>query len=781
MPLKSQFRGAALITVLLWLALLAGAGLLIHQRLRISGDLRLFMPAAHDATGRLLLAEVSAGPAARLLLVSIQDAAPEALAATSQKLSAALRADPAFGFVSNGEQRLDMVPDALLPYRYLLSPTLDTNHLDSDYLRGQLQQREQDLASPAATLLTPLLPRDPTLELLKILQAWEPATQAQQLFDVWFNPAGNAALLIAQTRTAGFDPNEQRQAIETLRRHFNEVRGSAAMQLTIAGTGAFAVTMQARSEADARLAAVLDSVGMVLLMLLAYGSIRRVLLGALPLATAGICGLGAAAALFDSVHGITIAFGFTLTGVALDYPIYLFSNEQPGVRPVDVARIIWPTLATAVTAVCIAYVAFLVSGVLGLAQLATFNIVGLTAAGLCTRYLLPRLLPIGARDHGEGRLATLLTNFTGRLPALPWLPPVLAVAALVAVISIPGPWWDNDLGHLTPVPQAMVREYESLQQALGAPDVRYLLALQGPTPDAVLTREEALQAELDSLMTQHAIGGFDLAARYLPSAAVQRRRQAALPDAATLQRNLNLAATGMAFRPGLFAPFLADVASARSLPPLTVDTVAGTPLALTVGSLLQQRDGGWTGLVTLTDVRQPETLAAAASAGGFQLLDLKQAAEDLVTHQRQRIVASMAIAAVLLVLVVAVSCRSLRRTLRVVTPMALSTLVTLALLHGFGVALNLFHLIALVLAAGLGLDYGLFLERASREPAAHRRALHAVAICATAACVVFAVLGSSALPVLRSIGITVVLGVASNFVLSQLLIRRSPSSGRESQ
>src|SRR3984957_11358963 len=419
MPLSRAQRGSARFTALLWLALLAGAGLVIHHSLRISGDLRLFMPAPHDAVGRLLLEEVSEGPAAKLLLLSIQGAPPEELAATSQKLSAALRADPAFGFVSNGEQRLDMVPDALLPYRYLLSTTLDTNHLDADYLRGQLQEREQDLASPAATLLTPLLPRDPTLELLKVLEAWEPAHQAQQLFDVWFNPAGNAALLIAQTRTAGFDPNGQKLAIETLRRHFNEVRSGTAMQLTIAGTGAFAVTMQARSEADARLAAMLDSAGMVLLMLLAYGRLRRVLAGAPPLATAGICGLGAVAALFNSVHGITIAFGFTLTGVALDYPIYLFSNEQPGVRPLEVARAVWPTLATAVAAVCVAYLAFLISGVLGLAQLATFNIAGLAAAGLCARYLLPRLLPMGVRDHGTGVLPTALVNFTSRLPAMP--------------------------------------------------------------------------------------------------------------------------------------------------------------------------------------------------------------------------------------------------------------------------------------------------------------------------------------------------------------------------
>jgi predicted exporter len=767
-------RGSARITALLWLALLAAAGLVVHHSLRISGDLRLFMPAAHDAVGRLLLEEVSEGPAAKLLLVAISGAPPAALAATSQKLSAVLRADPEFGFVSNGEQRLDMVPEALLPYRYLLSATLDTQPLDRDYLRAQLQEREQDLASPAATLLTSLLPRDPTLELLKVLESWEPAQQAQQLFEVWFDKEGKAALMIVQTRGAGFDPAAQKLAIDTLRRHFDAVRTRPAMQLTVSGSGAFAVTMQARSEADARLAAILDSVGMVLLMLLAYGSPRRVLLGALPLATAGLCGLGAAAALFSSVHGITIAFGFTLTGVALDYPIYLFSNEQPGVPALTVARSIWPTLATAVAAVCIAYLAFLVSGVLGLAQLATFNIVGLAAAGLSTRYLLPRLLPVGAHDYGASWIAAALARLSARLPALPWLAPVIAVMAFTALLGVRGPWWDTDLGHLTPVPEAMLREYESLQQALGAPDVRYLLALQGPTADALLSREESLSKSLDTLTAHHAIGGFDLASRYLPSTAVQRRRQAALPDGKTLQDSLDQAATGMAFRRGLFAPFLTDVARARTLPPLTEATIAGTPLALTVGSLLQPRDGSWTGLVTLTDVRQPQRLAqlAATSNGTLQLLDLKQAAEDLVSNQRQRILESVAAAAVLLLLVVAATCRSFRRMLRVVTPMGLSTLVTLALLHGAGVALNLFHLIALVLAAGLGLDYGLFLERASHDEMAHRRALHTVTICATAACVVFAVLGSSALPVLRSIGITVVLGVACNFVLSQLLIRR---------
>jgi predicted exporter len=38
----------------------------------------------------------------------------------------------------------------------------------------------------------------------------------------------------------------------------------------------------------------------------------------LPLASAGLAGLAAVAALFDGVHGITVAFGITLLGGVQD-------------------------------------------------------------------------------------------------------------------------------------------------------------------------------------------------------------------------------------------------------------------------------------------------------------------------------------------------------------------------------------------------------------------------------------------------------------------------------
>jgi predicted exporter len=131
---------------------------------------------------------------------------------------------------------------------------------------------------------------------------------------------------------------------------------------------------------------------------------------------------------------------------------------------------------------------------------------------------------------------------------------------------------------------------------------------------------------------------------------------------------------------------------------------------------------------------------------------------------------------VLLVIVVWVALRDRHRVWRVLAPMALTTLIILAVLRGTGVSLTLFHLIALVLAAGLGLDYALFFEHAEDNPLEQGRTLHALLVCALSTLMVFALLSLSTLPVLRAIGVTVTIGVIANFVLALLLTRPTPRS-----
>ncbi|KRD31294.1 hypothetical protein ASE35_14875 [Lysobacter sp. Root916] len=765
---------------LLWLAALALAGWAISGHLELSGDLRRFMPSARTPAQKLLIDELGEGPGSRLLLVALSGDTPQTLATQSQAMRAALATKPEFKLVANGaDLGLDAIPERLRPYRYLLSPTLDSQAFDAAYLGEELQARVQDLGSPASAMLEPLLPNDPTLETLKLAEAWQPANAPQRLHGVWFDRAGREALLALETRAAGFDPTGQQAAVDAIRAAFAQARGASKAQLTLSGPGAFSVEIGGRTAREASLIGTIDSLVFVLLLWLAYRSWKAPLLGGLPLASAGLAGLGAVALMFDGVHGITVAFGFTLIGVAQDYPIHLFSHQRPGLSPWASARALWPTLGTGVASTCIAYLTFLVSGVDGLKQLAVFTIVGLGTAALTTRFLLPALIDPSPRDAADSAWLARAWAALARLPRLR-VPAMLALAALALGVAwlAPGAFWQNDLAKLTPVPADALARDAQLRGELGAPDVRYVIALEAGDAEAALRASERLLPALQTLRAQGAVAGYDLAARYLPSAATQRARQIKLPGAATLDAALASAVVDSPFRADAFAGFAADVAAARSAPPLIAADLDGMPLAASVAGLLLQRPGHATALVSLNGLKDPAAVARVASAHGAQLLDLKQASESLVAAYRGRVLLALGLAAVLLTLTVWIALRSPRRVLRVLAPMALTTLLILAVLRGLGIELNLFHLVALILAAGLGLDYALFFDHAGDDYAEQLRTLHAVIVCSLTTLLVFALLASSSIPVLRAIGATVALGVAFNFVLA-LLIVREPASMRE--
>jgi predicted exporter len=772
-PLERQRAVRRWAQVAVWIALIAALSWYVQRDLKVGTDMRLFMPSPTTPEQRLLLEEVGEGAAARVLVVGLADAPAEQLAEISSTLAASLKDSSHFRWAANGDVALDVVPEELLPYRFLLSSTLDTQALDADYLHRQLLMRAQDLASPAGAFLEELLPRDPTLELVTMLNGWQPQQQPARQYDVWFDRAGRQALLVLETVAGAFDSDRQRQALDELQAAFAAAARGTPATLTVSGNGVFSTMIEKQARSEATGLGIAATVGMVVLLLVAYRRLTNVLLGALPLASAGVAGLAAVSMLFDSVHGITLAFGFTLIGVAQDYPMHLFSHQRAGRTPLEVVRELWPTLVTGVASTCIAYFTFLFSGVVGLGQLACFTVTALAVAALTTRFVLPRLTVVVPRDHGDSRFLERLWHCIESIPHPSWLAPALAAACVAALLLNKQPMWENDLSTLTPLPLPMLERDQALRAELGTPDVRYLMAVEATDNEQALERLARLQAPLDGWVQRGVIDSYDSAARYLPTRQLQLQRQQKLPDAATLRSALQAALQGTPFRADAFEPFLADVEHARSLPPLALAQLQRTALGSSLEMLLLNRETRVTALVTFTGVRDPQALRAGAAALGSDvtLLDLKDASETLIARQRSRILWSLAVASLLMIGVVSLALRQPQRVYRVLAPMALTTLLVLTILQLGGVSLSLFHLIALILAAGLGLDYALFFEHAADDPREQRRTLHAVLVCSLSTLMVFALLSTSSLPVLRAIGITVTLGVISNFVLALLLTR----------
>lgn len=758
----SNARRYALIAIALLLALGAWAAV----GLKLDSDLARFMPPARDADQRLLRGELGSGPASRVLLLAI-DAGDDVTDATlSRQVAARLRADAAFSQVLNGEIDEAALLDTLLPLRFSYSPAMDQALFDADGLYQVLIERLADLGGAGGEAFETLLAHDPHFLTLALAESWRPLQEPELREGVWFTGNGEALLLV-QTRAAGFDPQAQAAAIATIRATFAELAPADA-SLILTGPGSFSARMSERVAGEAGLLGGIAVVSLMVMLLVAYRSVLFVLASALPLACAAAAGVIALRLGFDQAHGITLAFAFTLIGVAQDYPVHLLSHLHPGTSPRDTARSLWPALRLGVASTAIAYASLFSGHAEGLAQLAVFTIAGLLTAALVSRYLLPVILPMPQRDVLDHPGFTRWAGRLDRMDAGIWpVLPVLALAGLALMFGAQRPWWNNDLASLTPLPPQWLMEDARLRAELASPDARYLLLLSATDRESVLRLSEALAPRLTGLVESGGLADHGLPSRYQPSARVQAWRLSRLPAPEVLRAALADAAEASGFDAAYFEPMVQDVAAARQpdaparIEQALTASVAGERLAATFRSF----DGREHALVQLSGLTDPQAvIAAVADYDDVRLLDLKQVAETMVVDFRQRVVSGLgvAVAAFCVLLLVGLG---LRRFFRVLPPVLLGLVATVAVLRLLGIELTLFHLIALMLAAGLGMDYALFFNHAN-DNADRYRTLHAVLISAASTLLVFGLLAASAIPVLKAIGTTVAIGVTAQFVLA---------------
>ena len=754
----------------LWLLALTAAALFVATAPAPTSDLTQFLPSGATEQQRLMLDELQRGPGTRLVIAAISGAAPRTLANTSVALADKLRRLASVGLVFNGRLQLPAPEhDALFRYRYLLTGGADTARFNEPALHAALTKRLRELASMAGPLLNKTeLAADPTGAYRSLLTARAPGTEPPIRDGVWFSKDGKRALMLIHLKSRGFDLDAQQGTIAAIRGAFSEVGGSK-QKLELTGPAVFAVDARTAVSSAMRRLSVYASLGVAFLLLIAFRSIRITLLAAVPLVTAVLAGMASVLVTYGQIHGIALAFGVTLVGVAVDYPVHLFSFGAGKVSTADAARNVWPTLRLGALTTCIGYGALLFSGFGGLSQLGLFAVTGLLAAALTTRWVLPYLVRQGSRTS-DGRIAHWLERVTSAKRGHRVLGLAL-LAACVAIALQQGRFWESDLAQLSPIPEAAKRLDRSLRAQLPAPDVRRVLIVTGPTAEAVLQSSEHLRPGLVSLTRAGALTGFDLPSKLLPSTRLQRERRTALPDEQTLRRTLDKALAGLPFRPGVFEPFVHDVAASRTLRPLAPSDLKDTPAGLGLETLLHRRGDTWVGLIALHGVGDPDQVRTLARRSGpnVHFLDLAEQASALVKAYRNEALALCAVGTLLILLVLWVALRDARATARVVLPVGAAVTCTAAVLPAIGQPLTIFHVTSLLLVLGIGLDYALFFERLRQHDEERDATAVALLVCNATTLLVFGILATSTVPVLVSIGSTVAIGAPLSLIFAALI------------
>jgi predicted exporter len=768
------------IAIVLWVMFLL-ASIAIISRTHFTTDLSAFLPRSPTPEQQLLMDQLHDGLASRLILVGIEGSDAATRARLSKHIAQRLRADPAFVSVNNGEPvNTERDRSFLFNNRYLLSPAVTPERFSVDGLHAALSDSIDLLTSSAGLLVKSILPRDPTGEMVRLLDQFNSGTQPQLVAGAWASRDGERALMLMQTRAAGSDTDAQQHAMAAIRQAFNQASGTdASARLVMTGPGVFSVTSRDTIKSQVTRLSIISLVLIASLLLLVYRSFSALALGLLPVVSGALAGIAAVSLGFGAVHGITLGFGTALIGEAVDYSIYLFvqSEQNRADHQSWIARY-WPTIRLGVLTSIFGFASLLLSGFPGLAQLGLYAIAGLVAAALVTRFVLPLLLPANFRIHDVSSIGRALSRVVQHAPRLRWPAVLLLVAACAIVIAHRDTIWDDKIASLSPVSQADVELDTRLRADMGAPDVRYLVVVSGADRESVLRAAERASALLQTQVEQGELAGFESPSRYLPSTATQRARQASLPPRPELETRLAQAVQGLPVRADLFTPFLADAAAARTQPLLQAADLQHTSMEMAVDALLLQQDTRWSALLPLT-APEGSGINAEHIRGVLRVLpdplfvDMKAESDRLYSgYLHEAIVLSLGGLAAIVGLLLLVF-RSPMRVLRVVTPLAAAVITVTAGLSVLGQQLIILHLVGLLLVVAVGSNYALFFVRPDRRSPILPRTLASMLFANLTTVTGFGLLAFSNVSILQAMGVTVAPGVILALVYAAIFARQS--------
>ncbi|MBW8370772.1 MAG: MMPL family transporter [Thiobacillus sp.] len=777
-------RRRGLAAIVLWLIfLLACAGII--SRTHFTTDLSAFLPRAPTPEQQLLMDQLSDGLASRLILVGIEGADAPTRARLSRQIAQRLRADNTFVSVNNGEPvNTERDRAFLFDNRYLLSPAVTPERFSADGLHAALSDSIDLLASPAGLLVKSLLPRDPTGEMVQLLEQLDSGTQPKLVEGAWASRDGTRALMLMQTRAAGSDTDAQQHAMAAIRQAFEQALDQApgappSAQLVMTGPGVFSVTSRDTIKRQVTRLSIISVALIATLLLLVYRSFSALALGLLPVVSGVLAGIAAVSLGFGAVHGITLGFGTALIGEAVDYSIYLFvQSEQNRADHQNWIKRFWPTIRLGVLTSIAGFASLLLSGFPGLAQLGLYAIAGLIAAATVTRFVLPSLLPVNFRIHDLSGIGLTLSRVVQRAAILRWPAAIVLLAACAIVVNNRASLWDDTIASLSPVSQAEVELDTRLRADMGAPDVRYLVVVSGANQESVLGAAERVSALLQTHVEQGRLAGFESPSRYLPSLATQRARQASLPPRPQLETRLAQAVQGLPVRAQLFPPFLADTAAARSQPLLQASDLQQTSMAMAVDALLIQQRGQWRALLPLTapeggNIDADPIRAALSAIPDVLFVDMKAESDRLYSgYLHEAIVLSLGglVAIVALLLVVF---RSPMRVLRIIAPLAAAVITVTAGLSLFGQQMIILHLVGLLLVVAVGSNYALFFDRPDPRTPILPRTLASMLFASLTTVAGFGLLAFSKVALLQALGVTVAPGVILALFYSAIFARQS--------
>ncbi len=557
-------------------------------------------------------------------------------------------------------------------------------------------------------------------------------------------------LLQAELQFDPFDSSRTQQVLAELSPQLMQLQQKyPGLQLIRSGVLFHAAIASSQAQHEMTWYGGFSLLAITILIIAVFRSIYPLLLASLLLGTGVLVGLVAVLMCFDSPHLIAFVFATTLIGIAIDYAFHGMLAVQQGR---DFFRRMLPGLQLSLMTTLIGYMVLFALPLAILNQVAVFMMAGLSVVYALVHWILPAVLPTCHVSSSATQLATKYLTLWQRLSArhsqiILVSVPIVILSVLVTVLRV-----DDDVRTLNTMDQTLVKQEHQIQQMTGMRwDMRFIL-VQAENLDELLNREQQVVQLLAAWQQQGKLNDWQALSDWIWSLAQQQE----------LQRQLQVAYQEPAVR--------------DYIEQLGVELVAPDLKQMN----LQQLPAGLQLLAVTPNIADAPAVVGVIPVQGWQLddshleqlrniglVDVYNPVEDASNRLqavRLHLQHGLAIAALC---VLAFMCWHFGWKRAIAVALYLCICGSLAMLGPLllGHALNLFHVVGLVLVLALTMDYAIFFSSNLAGPEVQL----AVGMSAFTSMLAFGVLIFSQTPVIAGFGLTILCGISAALLFAPIL------------
>ncbi len=662
-------------------------------------------------------------------------------------------------YMEHREVLVDMVRDPLMFF-----------DRDMENLRDLMEEWKRRLAGPAGFEAVYAFRRDP-LDLFPNVREFFDRLRPDGFTFVDFHGRflsedGRHLLCFVVPSVAMLDLDGADRLFERLERAVSQVEAlpdSEGIAGRFVGQVNYVVENARRTRSQVTWVMVLSLAGLCLIYVGFLKSMKLLLLTGLCVGLSLWPALGLTSLVFREVHLIGVAFGTVIAGIAVDYAIHYYVHAaSPTDRHAFRRRRRAVFLGMATT--CLGFVLLMAGSFPLIEQMAFLAFMAILFAYVLILAVFRWVFPLKFSEDATEEDETTEYGGKGARPLLYGA----AVLLPLLVLGVSASRFDTNLKNLDFPHPELERVEREIREAYGLNRQPGVLLLEGESLEDVLDLsqrlDEALGEENDAL----------LPSRLQPPLPVQkeRRHRISMVDWTALEARTEAVGSLEGFTRGAFSPFFEEMKrKARTFEAVIPEA---NPF-LDIHRLLVEFDSRnyGLGLIGPASEKRAEDWVRANAPDRAGFFDPATGFAKELSALKSRFAFLLFLDVLVVFGLLARAFRSPVRAASAVMPALGGVAAALLFFAGTGTALNLFHLISLVVVVSAGVDYGIFAVESGPHFKAARKGILAASATTLFTFGVFALFSN---PALKSIGLTVLTGIGTSVVVSLCMGKRERSA-----